>query len=59
MPEAGFVRPPVSAPDEFKALAAFGDVCKAYQHYLRAKFAEWLSRDKVIPVEFDTVPHWR
>lgn len=58
IPEHGFVKPPVSAPDEFKAIAVFGDVCKAYQQYLCAKFAEWQSRAKPMKVEFDNVPHW-
>ena len=58
IPERGFVKPPVAAPDEFKAIAVFGDVCKAYQQYLCAKFAEWQSRAKPMKVEFDTVPHW-
>lgn len=58
IPDNGFVKPPVAAPDEFKAIAVFGDVCKAYQQYLCAKFAEWKSRAKPIKVEFDTVPHW-
>lgn len=58
IPEHGFARPPVAAPDEFKALAVFGDVCKAYQAYLCAKFEEWLSRDKPMRVEFDNVPVW-
>lgn len=58
IPEHGFVNPPVAAPDEFKAMAVFGGVCKAYQKYLCAKFAEWQSRAKPIKVEFDTVPAW-
>lgn len=58
IPENGFVNPPVAAPDEFKALAVFGDTCKAYQKYLCAKFAEWQSRAKPMKVEFDVVPEW-
>lgn len=58
LPDNGFTKPPVAAPDEFKAIAVFGDVCKAYQQYLCSKFAEWQSRTKPIKVEFDTVPSW-
>ena len=59
IPDNDFTRPPVAAPDEFKAIAIFGDVCKAYQEYLCSKFAEWLSREtRLMPVEFDTVPTW-
>lgn len=54
----GFTKPPVAAPDEFKAIAVFGDVCKAYQKYLVSKFAEWQSREKPMKVEFDNVPAW-
>lgn len=58
MPECGFVNPPVAAPDEFKAVAVFGDTCKAYQQYLVAKFNEWQCRGKPIAVEFDITPDW-
>ncbi|CAH9016144.1 putative DNA binding protein [Vibrio phage 381E49-1] len=58
IPEHGFTNPPVAAPDEFKALAVFGDTCKAYQEYLCSKFEEWQSRAKPIKVEFDVVPDW-
>lgn len=58
IPEHGFTNPPVAAPDEFKALAVFGDTCKAYQKYLCSKFDEWQSRAKPIKVEFDIVPYW-
>ncbi|CAM0010199.1 DNA binding protein [Vibrio phage K375] len=58
IPEHGFTNPPVAAPDEFKALAVFGDTCKAYQKYLCSKFDEWQSRAKPIKVEFDIVPDW-
>mgnify|MGYP000586732918 CR=1 FL=1 len=54
----GFVKPPVAAPDEFKAIAVFGDVAKAYQKYLCTKFDEWLSRERPMRVEFDTIPSW-
>lgn len=54
----GFTNPPVAAPDEFKALAVFGDTCKAYQKYLVSKFNEWQSRTKPLSVEFDFVPDW-
>ena len=53
LPDNDFTRPPVAAPDEFKALAVFGDVCKAYQEYLCSKFEEWQSRAKPMKVEFE------
>ena len=56
--DVAFRNPPVAAPDEFKALAVFGDVCNAYQKYLISKFNEWQQRDKPLNVEFDHVPNW-
>lgn len=54
----GFVKPPVAAPDEFKVMAVFGDVCKAYQKYLVSKFQEWQQRERPMKVEFDVIPEW-
>ena len=56
--QLGFNNPPVAAPDEFKALAVFGDTCKAYQMYLCTKFSEWQQRDRPIKVEFGVIPDW-
>lgn len=53
-----FSEPPVTAPDEFKAIAVFQGVTVAYQKYLVSKFNEWLNRDKPIAVEFDYKPAW-
>ncbi|AUS01948.1 hypothetical protein NVP3058O_030 [Vibrio phage 3.058.O._10N.286.46.B8] len=56
--QIGFSNPPVSAPDEFKKIAVFGDTCNAYQLYLCSKFSEWQQRDRPIGVDFDVIPHW-
>lgn len=58
IPEHGFVKSPVAAPDEFKAIAVFCDVYKAYQKYLCYKFDECQSRPKPMKVEFYIVPDW-
>jgi len=44
--------PPVTAPDEFKAVAVFNGCISAYREYMKAKFSEWGQRDKPIKVEF-------
>lgn len=49
----------MAIPDKHKRLGVF-DVTKAYQSYLNEKFAEWLSRDKPLSVEWRNreKPEW-
>lgn len=54
-----FSKPPVAAPDKFKAMAIWYDTETAYQAYLNEKFVEWKNRDKPMKVEFPCgVPSW-
>lgn len=59
IPDNGFVLPTPAMPDKFKAYAIFEGRCKAYQMYLKDKFAEWGCRSKPLRVEFVyDVPDW-
>jgi hypothetical protein len=54
-----FKRPPVAAPDEFKAIAIWHSTQVAYQKYLVSKFKEWQQRDKPLKVEWShRTPDW-
>ena len=54
IPDTGFIEPPQAMPDQFK-----NDSCViAYRQYLRAKYAEWASRDKPLKLKFDYKPVW-
>ena len=53
-----FESPPIAAPDEFKDILKYKSVTVAYQAYLRSKYIEWGTRDRIVKVEFDKKPTW-
>lgn len=60
VPDRGFKKPPVAAPEEFKSLAESHSTEYAYQQYLQEKFKEWLDSGKFKVVKFNAncKPFW-